>query len=49
MSSKLLTNEILLTLKTFSCYEYSPEKKKILYLVSQPDLKENKSFKLVEN
>ena len=45
MSSKLLTNELLLTLKTFSCYEYSPEKKKILYLVSQPDLKENKSFK----
>ena len=45
MSSKLLTNEILLTLKTFSGYKYSSEKKKIVYLTSQPDLKENKSVK----
>ena len=43
--SKLLTNEILLTLKAFSGYKYSPEKQKIIYLASQPDLKENKSLK----
>ena len=45
MASKLLTNELLLTLKTFSGYKYSPNKQKIIYLVSQPDLIENKSFK----
>jgi Tol biopolymer transport system component len=44
MSSKILTNEILLTLKSFSYYRYSPESQKILYLTSQRDLKENKSF-----
>jgi dipeptidyl aminopeptidase/acylaminoacyl peptidase len=42
---KELTNEQLLTLKTLSNYKYSPEKKKILYLISQPDLKENKNKK----
>ena len=42
---KELTNEQLLTLKTLSNYKYSPDKKKILYLISQPDLKENKSKK----
>ena len=45
MSSKVLTNEILLTLKSFSYYKYSPEKKKIIYLTSQHDLKENKTLK----
>ena len=45
MASRLLTNELLLTLKTFSGYKYSPDKQKIIYLASQPDLKENKSFK----
>ena len=45
MSSNLLTNELLLTLKTFSGYKYSSEKQKIIYLTSQPDLKENKSIK----
>ena len=43
--SKILTNEQLLTLKFFSGYQYSPEKKKIVYLASQSNLKENKSFK----
>ena len=43
--SKLLTNELLLTLKNLSGYKYSPEKNKIIYLISQSDLKENKSFK----
>ena len=42
---KELTNELLLTLKSLSNYKYSPEKKKILYLTSQADLKENKSKK----
>ena len=42
---KELTNEQLLTLKTLSNYKYSPDKKKILYLISQPDLKEKKSKK----
>jgi hypothetical protein len=45
MAPKLLTNELLLTLKTFSGYKYSLDKQKIIYLASQPDLKENKSFK----
>ena len=44
METKVLTNEILLTLKSFSYYRYSREKQKILYLTSQRDLKENKSF-----
>ena len=44
MASKLFTNELLITLKSFSGYKYSQEKQKILYLTSQPDLKENKSF-----
>ena len=44
MSSKLLTDEILLTLKMLSSYKYSPEKKKILYLISQGNLKENKTL-----
>ena len=43
--SNLLTNELLLTLKNLSGYKYSPEKNKILYLISQSDLKENKSNK----
>ena len=42
---KELTNALLLTLKSLSNYKYSPEKKKILYLTSQADLKENKSKK----
>ena len=45
MSSKVLTNELLLTLKNFSGYKFSPNKQKIIYLVSQADLKENKSNK----
>ena len=45
MSSKLLTNELFLTLKGFLGYKVSCEKQKIIYLVSQPDLKENKSSK----
>ena len=45
MSSKLLTNELLITLKNFSGYKFSPNKQKIIYLVSQADLKENKSQK----
>ena len=45
MSSKLLTNELLITLKNFSGYKFSPNKQKIIYLVSQADLKENKSHK----
>ena len=45
MSSKVLTNELLLTLKKFSGYKFSPNKQKIIYLVSQADLKENKSNK----
>ena len=45
MTSKLLTNELFLTLKGFSGYKFSPEKQKIIYLVSQSDLKENKSIK----
>ena len=45
MSSKLLTNELLITLKNFSGYKFSPNKQKIIYLVSQGDLKENKSNK----
>ena len=40
-----LTNEIILTLKNLSTYKYSPEKKKIIYLISQSDLKENKNNK----
>jgi dipeptidyl aminopeptidase/acylaminoacyl peptidase len=44
METKVLTNELLLTLKSFSYYRYSPEKQKILYLTSQRDLKENKSY-----
>ena len=44
MEQKLLTSEILLTLKSFSYYRYSPETQKILYLTSQKDLKENKTF-----
>jgi len=43
--SNLFTNELLLTLKNLSGYKYSPEKNKILYLISQSDLKENKSNK----
>jgi len=43
--SNLFTNELLLTLKNFSGYKYSPEKNRILYLISQSDLKENKSNK----
>ena len=43
--TKVLTNELLLTLKNLSGYKYSPEKNKIIYLISQSDLKENKSFK----
>jgi dipeptidyl aminopeptidase/acylaminoacyl peptidase len=42
---KELTNEIILTLKNLSTYKYSPEKKKIIYLISQSDLKENKNNK----
>ena len=42
---ELLTNELLLTLKSLSGYKYSSEKKKILYLTSQSDLKENKNKK----
>ena len=44
MEQKLLTSEILLTLKSFSYYRYSPETQKILYITSQKDLKENKTF-----
>ena len=44
MEQKLLTSEILLTLKSLSYYRYSPETQKILYLTSQKDLKENKTF-----
>ena len=44
MESKVLTNEILLTLKSLSYYRYSHETKKILYLTSQRDLKKNKTF-----
>ena len=43
MESKVLTSEILLTLKSCSYYKYSPETKKILYLTFQRDLKENKA------
>ena len=42
---KELTNEIILTLKNLSTYKYSPEKKKIIYLISQSDLKKNKNNK----
>ena len=42
---KLLTNELLVSLKNFSGYKYSPEKNKIIYLTSQSDIKENKSKK----
>ena len=42
---KELTNEIILTLKNLSTYKYSPEKKQIIYLISQSDLKENKNNK----
>ena len=45
MSSKILSNELLTTLRSFSGYNFSQEKQKIIYLVSQPDLKENKSSK----
>jgi Tol biopolymer transport system component len=45
MSSKILSNELLTTLRSFSGYNFCQEKKKIIYLVSQPDLKENKSSK----
>ena len=38
----LLTTELLLTLKYISGYSYSKEKNKILYSISQGDLKENK-------
>ena len=44
MEQKLLTSEILLTLKSLSYYRYSPETQKILYITSQKDLKENKTF-----
>ena len=44
-NKELLTKELLLTLKILSGYKYSPEKKKILYLTSQSDLKENKDKK----
>ena len=44
METKVLTNELLLTLKSFSYYRYCPEKQKILYLISQRDLKENKTY-----
>ena len=44
MESKVLTSEILLTLKSCSYYRYSPQTQKILYLTSQRDLKENKTF-----
>ena len=42
---KEFTNELLITLKNLSCYKYSKEKDKIIYLISQSDLKENKSNK----
>ena len=45
MSTKILTNEDLLTLKSFSGYKFSQEKQKIIFLASQPNLKENKSSK----
>ena len=45
MQLKPLTNEILLSLKNISNYQYSNEKKKILYFISQNDIKENKTFK----
>jgi hypothetical protein len=38
----LLTTELLLTLNYISGYSYSKEKNKILYSISQGDLKENK-------
>ena len=44
MEQKLLTSEILLTLKSFSYYRYSQETQKIIFLASQRDLKENKTF-----
>ena len=45
MSSKILSNELLTTLRGFSGYNFCQEKQKIIYLVSKPDLKENKSAK----
>ena len=41
MSSKVLTSEILLSLKNLSSYKYSQEKQKIIYLISQNNIKEN--------
>ena len=43
--SKVLTNELMLTLNILSGYEHSPEKNKIIYLISQSDLKKNKNNK----
>jgi len=45
MSTKILTNELLTSLKSLSGYNVCQEKQKIIYLVSKPDLKENKSSK----
>ena len=39
------TKTVSYSVIAFSGYKYSPCKQKIIYLVSQPDLKENKSFK----
>ena len=47
MSSEknFLTNELLLTLNNLLGYKYSPEKNKIIYLISKSDIQENKTNK----